>query len=202
MKIKTTFVSLATIVLVLAGGLPLTAVADHTFQAANMVRFSDGGLVKGAATLTRTENSATARIYTSQLRINAVYSLWWIVWNDPTLCASGPGGCGLGDLGISGNVLFSAGAFVTGEDRTANASVHMEAGDLGEGIQVLIDQTGGVGLDLGNGYDAEIHLIVRHHGPIIRGMADLQITLDGGGCDIRNCFNHQTVAFPGNPPSP
>ena len=186
MKIKNTSVSLAAVVLVLASGLPLTAIAGHAYQTANVVDFSTG--VPVAGTLTRTQQSATARIYTTGLRKKAAYTIWWVVWNDPSACA---GGCGEDDLGIAGNSVFYAGGFVTGKDGTVNVSVHVEAGDLADGIDVLIPG----GLHPGNGFGAEMHLIIRSHVEIIEGMADVQVGTFFGACDINTCTDDQAVAF-------
>ena len=188
MKIKNTSVSLATVVLVLASGLPLTANAGHMYQTANVVDFTTGNPVAGAATLTRTMESATARIYTTGLQKKAAYTIWWVVWNDPAQCS---GGCGEDDLGALGNSVFYAGGFVTGTDGTVNVSVHVDAGDLAGGIDVLIDG----GLEVGHGFLAEIHLIIRSHGNIIKGMADAQVGTFFGACDINTCFDDQGVAF-------
>ncbi len=191
MKIKNTYVSLATAVLVLASGLPLTANAGHTYQTANMLDLGTLTPVAGAATLTRTLESATARIYTSGLDKKAAYTIWLVVLNDPAECIGGVCGDGDDDFGVDGNSIFYAGGFVTGTDGTANVSVHVEAGDLADGIDVLIPG----GLEVAHGFLAEIHLIIRSHGKIIKGMADAQIGSFNGACDINKCFDDQAVAF-------
>ena len=188
MKIKNNSVNLATAILVLAIGLPMTANAGHSYQTANVVDFSTGLPVAGAGTLTRTAESATARIYTTGLHKKAAYTIWWVVWNDPSACDDG---CGEDDLFIDGNSIFYAGGFVTGNDGAANVSVRVEAGDLADGIEVF----NGGGLDAGNGFGAEMHLIIRSHGKIIEGMADVQVGTFAGGCNINTCIDHQAVAF-------
>ena len=191
MKIKNTSVSLATVVLVLAGGLPLTAVAGHTYQTANMLDLSTLNPVAGAATLTRTLESATARIYTSGLDKKAAYTIWWVVWNDPAECIGGVCGDGDDDFGVTGNSVFYAGGFVTGTDGTANVSVHVEAGDLADGIDVLIPG----GLEASHGFLAEIHVVIRTHGKTIVGMVDLQIGSFNGACPPNTCTDTQAAAF-------
>ncbi len=193
MKIKNTSVSLAAVVLVLAGGLPLTAIADdpdRTYQTANIFDLSTGFDVAGAATLTRTEDSVTARIYTSDLDTGAAYTIWWVVWNDPSQCV---GICGDedADFGVTGNSVFYGGGFVTGADGTANVSVTVVADDLAAGIDVLL----GNGLDEENGFGAEMHLVLRTHGNIQVGMADLQIGSFNGGCPPNSCTDTQAVVF-------
>ena len=86
------------------------------------------------------------------------------MWNDPSACATIP--CGVGDLGATGNSVFYAAGFVTGDDGTANLTVHLNSGKLPDGITVLIPG----GLNKGNGFDAEIHMIVQSHGAILPGM--------------------------------
>lgn len=188
MKTKKKLVAVTTVALVLGLGLPLAASADSTYQTANIVDFDSGMPVKGAATLTRTMESATARVYTSGLRKKAAYSIWWVVWNDPGLCTDG---CGEDDLGIEGNSVFYAGGFVTGTDGIANVSVHVDAGTLADGIDVLIAG----GLEAGHGKLAEMHLVIRSHGKIIKGMADIQVGSFFGACDINTCTDDQAVIF-------
>lgn len=181
--------SLASLFLLAAAGQPLTAHADHTYQTTNIVNLNTGNMVKGAATLTRTMNSATARIYTSQLRKKGAYTIWWVIWNDPSECS---GDCGEDDIGITGNSVFYAGGFVTGTDGTANVSVQVDGGDLADGIDVLIPG----GLAESNGFGAEIHLVIRSHGKVKAGLAADQIGSFNGACDVNNCFDHQAAVFP------
>ncbi len=162
--------------------------AKQSYQTANVVDFHTGEARKGAATLWRSENSVVANVHTSQLQKKAAYSVWWVVWNDPSLCV---GGCGEDDLGIAGNGVFYAGGFVTGPDGTTNTTLSLQAGALADGVQVLL----GGGLDEDNGFGAELHLVIRSHGRIIAGMADAQIGSFEGACDINECLDHQAVVF-------
>ncbi len=178
--------------------LPLSVAADddddddagQRYQTANIVDFHSGVMLKGAATLWRSKNSVIANVHTSQLRKKTAYSIWWVIWNDPSLCV---GGCGEDDLEIAGNGVFYAGGFVTDTDGTANVTLHLKAGALADGIDVLID----AGLDEDNGFDAEIHLVIRSHGKIIPGMADVQIGSFDGACDVNKCDDDQAVVFLG-----
>ena len=80
---------------------------------------------------------------------------------------------------------------MTGTDGVANTVARVIAGDLADGIDVLIPG----GLEPGNGMSAEIHLIIRSHGKIIKGMADVQIGTFFGACDINQCTDDQAIAF-------
>jgi hypothetical protein len=107
----------------------------QSYQVANIVDFHSGVVVGGAATLTRSKKSVWANIHTSGLYPNSAYSIWWVVWNDPENCFDG---CGEDDLEIKGNSIFHAGGFVTGDDGTANVSVHADTGSLPQGVEELI----------------------------------------------------------------
>ena len=163
-----------------------------SLQTANIVNFVGSDVVAGAATLTRTKKSVTAGIFTTGLDTWAAYTIWWIVWNDPSACE---GECGEDDLFIAGNSIFYAGGFVTGGDGSANVIVQMTPGVVNKGIELF----NGKGLDKKKVFKAEIHLIIRSHGPLIPGMVDDQIGTFEGGCgpetDPFPCHDHQAVAF-------
>jgi hypothetical protein len=161
-----------------------------TYQTSNAVALATGTPVGGAGTLTRSANNLRARIATSGLDADAAYTVWWIVWNDPTRC-SGP--CGEDDLGIAGNSVFYAAGFVTGNDGTGNVTADLEAGQLPAGIDVLIPG----GLQPGRGLRAEVHLIIRSHGPIVPGAVAMQIGAFDATCAV--CEDQQAVVFA--PPS-
>lgn len=161
-----------------------------SIQTANVVDFHSGVDVAGAGTLTRTKKLVTAGIFTTDLDPSAAYTIWWIVWNDPSACV---GGCGEDDLEIAGNSIFYAGGFVTGADGSANVNVQMTPGVVNKGIELFA----GKGLDKKKVFKAEIHLIIRSHGSLIPSMVDVQIGTFDGGCDITPdpCHDHQAVAF-------
>ena len=56
--------------------------------------------------------------------------------------------------------------------------------------------TTALGLFKGNGFGAEIHMVVRTHGPLLVGDVDSQIGYFGGGCAVNACFDQFAVAFP------
>jgi len=145
----------------------------------------------GAATLVRTNQAVDVRIAASGLDPNSAYTVWWVIFNNPGACV---GGCGLDDLGspaVEASVFYAAG-FLTGIGGTANVTAHLEAGALPEGVDVLIPG----GLERGNGFGSEIHLVVRSHGPILPGMVAAQIGSFGGACGVNTCDDQQAVGFP------
>jgi len=197
MRHKRSFTSLAAAILVVTLGIPLTASADvpTTFQVADIHTLPDGvGATGGAGTLTRTKKSVTATVSARDLDANSAYTMWWVVWNDPSLCATDP--CTGNDLFITDNSVFYATGFVTGADGTANVTVHLNSGKPREGSQVLFPPAPAKGgLYEANGFGAEMHLIIRSHGVTLDGMVSEQIGSVGGGCGINVCDDQQAIAF-------
>ncbi len=191
MRIKSSFSGLAAAFLVVALGMPLTASADSrsTYQTADFHTFPDGvGVVGSAGTMIRSKKEVDVRMAMSGLDANSAYTTWWVVWNDPSACATNP--CGLADLGGPGNSIFYAAGFVTDSSGTANLSVHLQSGKLPDGLTVLIPG----GLKKGNGFDAEIHMIVQWHGSILPGSVGEQIGMFLGACNP-DCVDQIAIAF-------
>lgn len=49
--------------------------------------------VKGSSTLTRSDDSVSIKLKTTDLTPGA-YTMWWVVFNNPEACVNGPGHCG------------------------------------------------------------------------------------------------------------
>ncbi len=180
MRINSSFSGLAAAFLVVALGMPSAASADprSTYQTADFHTFPDGvGVVGSAGTLFRTKKAVEVHLATSGLDANSSYTVWWVVWNDPSACGTNP--CGLADLGGPGNSVFYAAGFVTDSSGTANVTAHLSSGKLPDGITVLIPG----GLHKKNGFDAELHMIVQSHGPIWPGRVSEQIGEFFGACN-------------------
>jgi len=123
---------------------------------------------------------------TSELLPGHAYTIWALVYNDPDGCNDG---CDIfDDMGSHSefSALWSGIGFVADEDGEAEFEAVMMEGDpagevlMGEGLT-----------DAGN---AEIHLIVRHHGAAAYDDPDLleaQLTTFGGGCEEFGCNDVQ-----------
>jgi len=103
------------------------------------------------------------RIATSGLVMNSSYTVWWVVFNNPSACV---GGCGADDLSnpaVRASVLYAAG-FVTGLSDTGNVTAHLEAGAV---RQALMSRRA---TDWNpETIPAEVHLVVRSHGLTLQG---------------------------------
>ena len=185
----------------LAGALALslsatTEAGQSHLQAANLQMPDDPSTqLAGAATLMRTRNKVEAHVHASGLDPEAAYTIWWVVFNNPDACATMP--CGSTDLrnpNVSGANFYATG-FLTGTDGTANVNARLEDGRLPDGVE-FIDFGTGVRPQLrhSNGLRAEIHLILRTHGPVVPGLVAEQIsTGEFGDCPM--CANQQAAVF-------
>lgn len=154
------------------------------------------GFVTGTSTLHRNSNGITVNFKAEGLHPGA-YTIWWVIWNNSGNCENGPdpadpeapwgGLCGEADFGTSGvdvDVMY-AGGHVVGNNGKGNFSAHLNAGD--ETPESLIELFGlpdveGGGLQVGKTLSAEVHVVIRTHGPVVPGMVNEQISSYGGGC--------------------
>jgi hypothetical protein len=177
-------------------GLGATARADHpTYQTVNMVRAGVGTPVGGAATLYRYKQRLEARVATSGLNENSAYTVWWVIFNNPSACVGGCGGDDLARPAVNAAVFYAAGFVTAGdgvgtEDGTGNLDAYVTAGALPSGIDIET----GAGLEPGNGYRAEVHIVVRTHGTINPGRVHEQIGTFNGACNP-TCANQQAAIF-------
>lgn len=150
----------------------------------------------GGGILSRTRDRLSVTIATSGLDPNSAYTVWWVIFENPENCAGGPGACADTDLGnadVAGSA-FQATGFVTGADGTATVSAHHDGHNMiPGGTDVLL----GNGLSRGNGFHAEVHMVVRSHGAIVPGSVAAQISTIDGACDVNTCVDQQAIVFPG-----
>ena len=175
-----------------AYGLAVVQAAEpRTYQTKNMFQTGNPAILKpGGATLYRSSQGLEVRVATSGLLLNSSYTVWWVVFNNPSACV---GGCGADDLpnpDVRASVSYAAG-FVTGLSDAGNVTAHLEAGALPVGVDVVQ----GAGLEPGKGFRAEVHIVVRTHGLTNVGHVDEQIGSFNGGCNPA-CTNVQSAVFP------
>jgi hypothetical protein len=148
--------------------------------------------VEGAkSALLRRSETVDLYLNTQELIPGNVYTVWWVIFNNPDGC-SAP--CGEDDVFIlddEGNVLgpneegreaaaisvlWATGVEV-GNDGVGNFQATLEEGSLPG--QILF----GGGLMDGKAQEAEIHNVVRDHGPADPVILDAQAYTFGGGCN-------------------
>jgi hypothetical protein len=164
----------------------------------------------GAVRLNRTRNELWGSVQVTDLNPNSAFTIWVAIFNRPEFCTTNPAGpvhCSATDLAAVPNLArssaFNIGAFVTGTGvGTANIDVHIPRGTPPDGAFVLFGDGGlndnGVrpGLDAGNGFGAEVHVVIRAHGVILPSAITAQLSMFNGGCPPNTCGNVQVATFP------
>ena len=142
------------------------------------------GIVTGTSTLHRNSSGITVNYKTTGLTPGYAYTIWWVIWNNPQECSI-PGECNDPDFGnaeaVGVDVLYAAG-HVVGKSGVGNFSGRLNAGDDSKSINALFGLPAAGGLQSGNTYSAEVHLVLRSHGPAIPGEVNEQISGYLGGC--------------------
>lgn len=144
-----------------------------------LYRFVDGQPVATSAASLRTNASgATMSLRTAELDRGA-YTVWWVVFNHPEHCTdpySPDIECGEGDLfaeAVQASVLYATGNVVGGSGRSGFGA-HLKTDDTSSAL---------FGPGLTNPTQAEIHAVLRTHGPVIPGMVHEQTHSFNGGCE-------------------
>ena len=188
-KVRNWFSALGTSSLVAVGVLALGH-PSHGEPAAisqsDVFVFSTTVQVEGASSqLVRTDQGVTATIQTHFLE-PGVYSVWWAVFNEPQNCDFPViGRCSVGDLlaptiAAVPSLLWGTG-HVVGPEGVGNFAAHLRVSNpRGEVL-------GGPGLL--NPRRAEIHVVIRGHGPAIPGRIPEQLSTFFGGCPPNFCGN-------------
>lgn len=143
----------------------------HRYDRGEVTGIDDGART-GVSVLHRSRRGVRAVLRTSGLDPRHAYTVWAVVFNHPEHC---DGACDSTDL--TNPDVEGVSTWLTG--RVAGRGPTVFAGRLR------------VGDELTNPTGAEIHLIVRTHGPVIRGLRREQITTLNGGCPPNTCANVQ-----------
>ena len=145
----------------------------HEFSDAFGVLIPDPQDINGSsARLTRGDNSVSISVNTTGLPVGA-YTTWWVIWNNTAECGGGaaPLLCGAADLGSPSNSVFFASGGVTNRNGVGNFGATLNEGGIPGDLndlpnsnpddQVRISNGNG----LGDAQTAEVHYIIRYHGP-------------------------------------
>jgi hypothetical protein len=165
----------------------------------------EGNPITGTSTLHRNTNGITVNFKAEGLYPGA-YTIWWVIWNNPEYCGV-ENACLEPDFPDSvfppldpnpdnmvGVEVMYAGGHVVGKNGKGNFSAHLNAGDdTPESMNTSFGFTSVGGLRVGNTFDAEIHVVLRTHGPAVPGLVNEQISSYGGGCD--NPFLYAPFTF-------
>jgi hypothetical protein len=165
-------------------GLVGAATSEHaaSHQTAPVLFLPSHAVVPGSSSeLVRNDNGVTVTLHTTGLTAGNVYTIAFVIFNNPGACATSP--CSASDLtkaAVQTSIVFASGHVVGGEGE--NFAAHLNVGDVSQAIS---------GPGLLNSRKAEIHVQVRSHGPAIPGAIDDQIHQFNGGCPPNACVNVQ-----------
>lgn len=140
---------------------------------------------RAASWLFRNDDGIAVFIRTSGLD-QATYTVWWLIFNQPQFCQSGP--CTSADLPANGgdprvdaSVLFATSGFPRGNGRARFAG----------GLSVADTSKALFGPGITEPLTAEVQVQVRTHGPIDPDTVHLQLSTAGGGCPPGGCKDQQ-----------
>lgn len=158
-----------------------------------VLSFLNMKVVDGAAArLVRSSDAIQTRTNTAELDHHHVMTLWWVIFNNPEYCQGGA--CGEADLfdgrdgptGVQPSCLYADGSIVGGNGH-ARFQDRLKVGETRDScIDFFVDldaELEGRDYGLQNPEGAEIHLVVRSHGPLIPGLVKEQRSTFAGGCE-------------------
>ena len=129
------------------------------------------------AQLVTNDEGATLQVNTSDLPAGHAVTVWWVIFNYPENCSDGV--CGLddafpppGNTAAGASVSFAAG-HVIGDDGQGNYGAHISVGgDAAPWHYGLLEPR-----------TAEVHFVLRDHGPADPDLVDEQIHTATAGCN-------------------
>lgn len=142
--------------------------ANLSNYSVSMVREFSGDLSGGASTLVRAEDGLSFDLSSTGLRRIAPYTVWWVAFNPDNQCVSSEDPCSCSAAALRpglDSVFYATGAM---SDRlgSVNFAGNINYGEVPTGIdQVPFGGLFGTGILPG----AEIHFVIRDHGPALRG---------------------------------
>ena len=148
--------------LAIVGALPVEA---GTSQRSGLFRLDDFSKVPGAySVLMRNEDGVAIRVHSRKLAKGA-YTMWWVIFNNPDKCDT-PNQCGPvdfpfpladGDPDVEVSIQFATGFIVPSNNGKVRADAGLEKNEETKNLlpHSLYDPMG-----------AEIHVVLRAHGPI------------------------------------
>ncbi|MHA1553738.1 MAG: hypothetical protein ACTSU0_04945 [Alphaproteobacteria bacterium] len=187
--------------------------AENVTTNNSVIRMHDASVVEGAtATLTRLEHGLSATFDTVEMTAGDAVTMWWVIFNNPANCSDGA--CGENDIFL----MDDGGKFLTNADGSPPmnmAGIEAAVITAGRADGHVIDANGAgrfhsqlaigdntqslFGPGLQDSMKAEVHLVLRSHGPAQAGSVDEMIYTYNGGCegDFPNppCVEFQAAVF-------
>ncbi|MGH7502283.1 MAG: hypothetical protein ACREL7_11055 [Longimicrobiales bacterium] len=152
--------------------------------------------LSGQVTLTRSTQGLWADLAVDGLLPGYAYSVWWAIFNNPQGCDGPCTSFDLRNIVQAQGSLVNGGGFV-GTGATVVHTTHLARHDP-EGNSVEAGDPRGIR----NPYGAEVHLVIRSHGPAEADPDDLlaQISTFAQFCNLPNVGCQNVGASPFAPP--
>jgi hypothetical protein len=145
------------------------------------------------ARMVRTNSGVNYYISTSGLEKGHTYTIWWVIFNNPDACDKADPEedfCAIGDLFVDfpndltpnpevNPAVMAGSGHVVGASGKGKFASHLREGQITSEHPLFV---GGPGLLDARG--AEIHLVVRSHGPLNPAAMPEQIKTFAGGCEV------------------
>lgn len=156
-----------------------TPAARSDWTTAEVVTFADPGHSVGTSRLKRHGGRVEMKFSAAELEPETAATLWAVVFNNPEACI---GECDDPDIfenpATRADMMFVGGA-VADASGAVRFSGHETVGATANSIMPLFGLSAWGILDV---QQAEIHLVLRDHGPLIHGLRRAQTTTFNGGC--------------------
>jgi hypothetical protein len=196
--IRSALIALAIAPVVAMADGPGSAHARQTFQSANMANVANGmpfTPANGAAYLIRSRNDLQGRVMLADLNPGHAYTVWWIIFNEPSGCSTQPCTPGV-DFGAGDAAIHYAGSGIaaSGGDGGGVLNVSFETRDGAPPTgEFFVPGLPEVGLTHNSGFKAEVHFLMIDHGvppagfPNVPGSWAFELThpLPPGVADVR-----------------
>lgn len=129
-----------------------------------------------SATLLTNEDGAWFTMETTELENGHVYTIWWVIMNNPEACAEER--CAGSDVfgnpdGVAAELTL-ADTLLMDEEARVTLAGHLPVGEV---------ERPWFGHGFTNPTGAQIWLVVNHHGPLIPDMAGNMLNTYRGGCE-------------------
>ena len=186
----TTLVVAAIAILVATIAAPAVAAPTRNATTSPVTWFTEPDRPIGVSTLVRSAEGVRMKYTTSELGAREATTMWWIVFNNPDGC-SDP--CSPDDVFVNGDASLGLDlAAIAASDAVAGYSTGRLTNSQGRvtmtdrlAVGALEDEViFGEPPILKDAMVAEVHLVIRTHGPAIPGLVAEQLSSYGGGCEV------------------
>jgi hypothetical protein len=137
--------------------------------------------VVGTTRLIRNANGVNLTLKAEGLVPGHAYTVWWVVWNYPSECDGPCDDPDVGDPDVQAEIIYATGN-IAGASGKGNFGASLSENDASGSINEEFFGLPSYG-GLHDAMNAEFHIVLRSHGPMIPGEVNEQIGTYAGGCD-------------------